>query len=158
MPHLKRCSSRSASRCSATATLQISAFDVDFDGNPPLFPLGEKDRISAFDGATASWISLGFLNGANDTWAFTNFVVPANLIDDIATGLAVRIEIDTLGEGWLVTLAKSSLSTDGALDTDPNPRGEVPIPGAALLMGSVIAVGASFGAWRRRKQKVQAAA
>jgi hypothetical protein len=35
----------------------------------------------------------------------------------------------------------------------PNPGpGEAPIPGAAFLMGSVIATGAGFGAWRRRRR------
>ncbi|MBX9700280.1 MAG: hypothetical protein K2X74_12645, partial [Acetobacteraceae bacterium] len=52
-----------------SATLSISAFDVDF-------AQGERDLIEAYDAATTSWISLGYLTGANDAWAFTDFALP----------------------------------------------------------------------------------
>lgn len=44
-------------------------------------------------------------------------------------------------------------ATDNCRDPAP---GETPVPGAALLMGSVLAGGAGFGAWRRRRSKVAA--
>lgn len=42
-----------------------------------------------------------------------------------------------------------------AVDEIPNnnPIGETPLPGALLLMGSVLAGGASVGAWRKRRKK-----
>jgi hypothetical protein len=41
---------------------------------------------------------------------------------------------------------------------DPGPEpGQTPIPGAAFLMGSVLAGGAGFGAWRRRRREKFAA-
>ena len=42
--------------------------------------------------------------------------------------------------------------TDGSCVPNPGP-GETPIPGAAFLMGSVLAGGAGFGAWRRRRRE-----
>jgi hypothetical protein len=38
----------------------------------------------------------------------------------------------------------------------PVDPGQTPIPGAAALMGTVLAGGAGFGAWRRRRQKTAA--
>ena len=46
--------------------------------------------------------------------------------------------------------------TDGCPVDDPargNLPGQTPVPGAALLMGSVLASGAGFGAWRRRRTR-----
>jgi hypothetical protein len=45
--------------------------------------------------------------------------------------------------------------TSGCPDPGPGPGpGQTPIPGAAFLMGSVLAGGAGFGAWRRRRRAV----
>ena len=40
---------------------------------------------------------------------------------------------------------------------EPGPLGPVPLPGAAWLFGTVLASGAGFGAWRRRKREAAAA-
>lgn len=128
-----------------SAALNISAFDVDYTA--PGY-VGERDRIEAWD--SGSWVSLGFLAGANDAWAFTNFNLGANFFDDISAGLKVRIVIDTSDEGWIVTLAKSTLTTDGANPGNPNPG--VPEPASwALMIAGLGIVGASM---RRRKTAV----
>jgi hypothetical protein len=49
------------------------------------------------------------------------------------------------------------LAFDGVTINDvPVDPGQTPIPGAAVLMGTVLAGGAGFGAWRRRRQKTAA--
>jgi hypothetical protein len=130
------------------ATLQISAFDVDFAGQLPQFT-GERDEIFAWN--SGAWESLGFLVGENDAWAFTNFVLGPQFYDDIAAGLQVRMAIDTTEVGWLVTLAKSSLSID-TLDTNPNPS--VPLGPASPLFA--VALGALALLHWRRKRNAQA--
>lgn len=85
--------------------LDISAFDVDTPN--------ELDAIFVFDGA--SWLNLGNLTGLNNTWAFTSFDLSgfswANA--QVNAGLQVKMDIDTGNNGWVVTLGKSSLITDG---------------------------------------------
>jgi len=115
-----------------TATLNISAFDVDASG-------GEIDRIEAFDAATSTWIVLGDLTGVNDAFSFTEFDVTGAaggaLMDDVTAGLQVRIDIDVNNEFWVVTLAKSVLTTDGADPGDPDPGiSPVPLPAGGWLL------------------------
>jgi hypothetical protein len=121
-----------------TATLNISAFDVDASS-------GEVDNIYAYDGATA--VLLGTLAGGNNIWSFTNFNLGSNFFDDIAIGLQVSIGIDQLHQGWFVTLAKSSLSLDnGGLPT-PTPGVPEPSTWAMMILGFA---GVGFMAYRRR--------
>lgn len=126
-----------------TASLNISAFDVD--APPQANFVGEIDKVWAMDSGT--WVYLGDLQGANNVWAFSNFTLGSNFFDDIGTGLQVKIEIDTLREGWQVTLAKSSLEVDnGAL---PSPVPGVPEPATYALMLAGLAV---VGAIARRRR------
>jgi len=126
-----------------TASLNISAFDVD--APLPASSVGEIDKVWAMDSGT--WVYLGDLQGANNVWAFSNFTLGSNFFDDIGTGLQVKIEIDTLREGWQVTLAKSSLEVDnGAL---PSPVPGVPEPATYALMLAGLAV---VGAIARRRR------
>ncbi len=85
--------------------LEISAFDVD---SPD-----EMDEIFVWDGA--AWFSVGNLVGLDDTWAFTSFDLTAYAwaAAQVNAGLRVRMDIDTGFDGWLVTLAKSTLSVNG---------------------------------------------
>ncbi len=124
-----------------TAALSISAFDVDSVD-------GEVDIIQGFETSTSTWTKIGTLDGANDIYSFTTFDLGADWADEIGSGLQVRILIDTLDDGWLVTLAKSVLTTDGAPIGNPNP-GAVPVPAAAWLFGSAVL---GFFGMRRRNQ------
>jgi hypothetical protein len=132
-----------------SATLSISAFDVDFAE-------GERDAIEALDNGV--WTLVGFLEGANETWAFTNFNLTSNFFDDIAGGLQVRIDIarDTGEAGadreWRVSLAKSVLTVPaGRPFVGPGP---VPEPASwAMLIAGFGLVGAVA---RRRRMAVSA--
>ena len=54
-------------------------------------------------------------------FSFTTFVLGASWFDEIATGLAVRMNIDSTGTGfWLVSLAKSVITTEGDDPGNPN--------------------------------------
>jgi hypothetical protein len=130
-----------------TATLEISAFDVDFD-------FGEQDTISAWDGA--GWTVLGNLAGANDQWQFTTFDLSSYgwAAAQIATGLQLSMNIDAANAGWIVTLGKSTLSLDGGSQTCvPTPGvpcvASTPIPAAVWLFGTGIAGLIGFG--KRKK-------
>ncbi|MBN2655235.1 MAG: PEP-CTERM sorting domain-containing protein [Nitrospirae bacterium] len=119
-----------------SASLNISAFDVDYDGVPGYYA-GERDAIYAYDNGVRTF--LGYLAGANDVWAFTDFTLGSNFFDDVNAGLMVEIEIDTTYEGWAVSLAKSALTTDGSNPGNPNPGPAVPEPSTIILLGSGLA-------------------
>jgi hypothetical protein len=126
-----------------SATLNISAFDVDFSS-------GEIDNIYAYDNGVA--VLLGSLAGGSDIYSFTEFVLGANFYDDIAGGLQVWVDIDTAQEGWQLTLAKSSLAVNGGRLPDPNPG--VPEPAAwGMLIGGFGMAGAAMR--RRRRTAVR---
>ena len=130
-----------------TASLNISAFDVD----APY----EVDNIWAMNSGT--WTLLGSLAGNSDVWAFTNFSLSNDFFDDIATGLQVKLEISVPpgSSGWIVTLAKSSLSIDGSGLPPPIPT-PVPEPETyALMLAGLGLVGAAV---RRRKARQSAKA
>ena len=126
-----------------TASLNISAYDVDAMS-------GEVDKIYALDSGT--WTLLGSLAGNNNTWAFTAFNLGANFFDDISTGLQVKIAIDTTDAGWAVTLAKSTLTTDGSGLPTPVPGVPEPETYAMLLAGLGV-----MGAVARRRKVARAA-
>jgi hypothetical protein len=94
----------------STIELSISAFDVD-----AICGWGrcEEDMIYAWSGS--SWVGLGNLQGSDDTWDFTTFNLTSFswAQDQVNAGLQVRVDIDVLKAGWLVTLGKSTLALDG---------------------------------------------
>ena len=132
-----------------TATLGISAFDVD---NPSSFPGtvdDEIDEIQLFNNQTMAWETIGILDGTTNSFSYTTFALGASWFDEIASGLMVQILIDQLDTGfWGVSLAKSVLSIDGAPLPDPNPS-PVPVPAAVWLFGSALLGLIGYG--RRKK-------
>jgi hypothetical protein len=126
-----------------TASLNISAFDVDSDS-------GEVDEIYAMDDGV--WTYLGTLTGSDDAWEFGNsFDLGNNFFDDIADGLMVQIRIDQLNQGWIVTLGKSALSLDGGGLPPPTP-GVVPEPATWAMM--ILGFGLVGSMARRRNRSV----
>jgi len=124
-----------------TATLNISAFDVDFSS-------GEIDNIYVSDNGVLTL--LGSLDGSNDTYSFTTFNLTSNFFDDIAAGLQVWVDIDSANGGWQLTLAKSTLAIDGAVLPPPDPG--VPEPATwAMMLGGFGLVGSAM---RRRQSRV----
>jgi len=131
-----------------SATLNISAFDVDWPGQPQNGLLGELDKIYAYDNGVKTL--LGSLTGLNDTWSYTTFILGSNFYNDINSGLQVWMEIDNRTEGWAVSLAKSALATDGSGIPDPDPTGSnpVPEPSTMILLGGGLA---GLAYWKRKK-------
>lgn len=117
--------------------LNISAFDVDYGSSTSW----EHDVISVWDGL--SWVSLGELAGASDVWAFTDFDLTGFswAQAQVNAGLKVHIDIDKYNTGWLVTLGKSTLTTDGgSQQCVPTPGipctpTSVPEPSGLMLLG-----------------------
>ena len=132
----------------STATLNISAFDVDAGQ-------GEIDEIYAKD--NGSWVLLGSLAGANDIYSFSTFTLGSNFFDEIATGLEVFMKIDKNNAGWAVTLAKSSLAVDNGSLPNPNPGAGVPEPATwAMMIIGFGAVGSMVRNTRRRNALIAA--
>lgn len=104
----------------SSISLQISAFDVDYQTPTS----GEIDMIYIYDGST--WQSLGALAGNDDIWAFTSFDLSGYAWAEaqVNAGLQVKMDIDALNDGWMVTLGKSTLDLDGGSQTC------VPTPGS----------------------------
>lgn len=125
-----------------SATLNISAFDVDYSD-------GELDAIYAYDDGVQTL--LGNLAGGSDIWSYTTFTLSSAFYNDINSGLDVFMEIDTSDDGWAVTLSKSVLSIDGGTLPNPNPGSTVPEPGTMMLLGSGLVGLVGFG--RKRFQK-----
>ena len=128
-----------------SALLTISAFDVDSGS-------GEVDNIYAEDNGV--WTLLGALTGTNNNWEYANsFVLGSNFFDDIAAGLNVRIDIDATNSGWVVTLGKSVLTTDGSDLPPPLPGVPEPSTWAMLITGFGL-----VGAMARRRKSAAIAA
>lgn len=136
----------------ATATsveLSISAYDVDAAPCGASDPADcEFDDIYGYDAATDSLIYIGTLEGSTNAFSFTTFDLTGSaLIDDVVAGLQIFMDIDANDTGsWLVSLAKSVITTDGEDPGNPNPV--VPLPAAGWMLMAGIG---GLGLMRRRK-------
>lgn len=129
-----------------TASLSISAFDVDSSG-------GEKDDIYVMD--NGAWVFLGTLTGTDNAWDYGNsFDLGANLFDDIVSGLMVQIRIDQNDQGWIVSLGKSVVSLDQGIRPPPVPGGVIPEPATWAMM--IMGFGLVGSMARRRNRSVLA--
>ena len=134
-------------------SLNIGAYDVDA---PPCNTVDEDcevDEIYGYDTDTASWLLIGALDGADNTFAFTEFdlltAAGGALVNEISAGLELMIDIDATETGlWLVSLSKSVITTDGRDPGTPNPSA-VPLPAAGWLLFAGLG---GLAAMRRRKK------
>ncbi len=115
----------------SSAFLRISAFDVDYSCGG-----GACERDAIYAGSSNTF--LGFLIGATDAWAFTDFLITdPGLLADVQTGLRISMDIDTLNAGWIVTLGRSVLCSNagsvGECAATPTPG--VPEPATLAVLG-----------------------
>jgi len=139
-----------------TATLNISAYDVDFGS-------GERDAIYIGSNTGPTLIRLGYLSGANNAFSFTAFDVsgyPLLLAAGLKVWMAINTgnQIDPAGtDGWLVSLSKSVLTTDGSNPGNPNPTSTTtPLPAALPLFATGLGALGLIG-WRRKRKAAPAA-
>jgi hypothetical protein len=125
----------------------LDSFGFEFQGNPSIL------TVAAYVGAALqSTITFGDGDAYDDKnkW-YVVFPAIANITSIVFTDSGKgNIRIDDIG------LSYADTCTGPNCGPNPGP-GETPIPGAAFLMGSVLAGGAGFGAWRRRRREKFAA-
>jgi hypothetical protein len=110
-----------------TASLYIGAYDVDSPA--------EIDNIYAFENTLNDWVLLGALTGTDSTYSYSApFVLGAQFFDDIQSGLKVKVDISASpSSGWLLTLTKSVITTDGDAPPPVGPS-DVPEPASWAMM------------------------
>ena len=136
---------------SSEIKLNVSNYDVDDACGSGAC---EVDNIFGYDaagnGGAGEWLLIGALTGQDNAYSFTEFTLDTALYDDVETGLKLWMDIDVLTAGWIVTLAKSVITTAGESPGNPNPGAQVPLPAAGWLM---LAGFGGLAAMRRRKSK-----
>jgi len=136
------------------STLGYNNITVSFDYKAS--PSGNEANDKLFFGwgltASASTVTPagGFFNN-NTGVALSNFVTAtiqlgAAAANQAAIFVSLFTNVDSNSEGYLIRNFKI---TGDAVAEAPAPT---PLPGAALLLGSVLAGGTGFGAWRRRRK------
>ena len=133
-----------------SATLSITAWDVD---NPAVVPAGndpEIDQIGGFKGG--AWTDIGLLEGQSNEFSVTSFVLDSSWFSDIQSGLMLGILIDQDDTDnydggnffYGVSLIQSKLTLEFRTPA------EIPLPAAAWLFGTAL-LGLA-GIVRRRKR------
>lgn len=141
-----------------------SAFGLDltFSGVGPLDPaqivIGNAAECSGGGGGGTTMCNSPFFTSSSIWQAF---LTGTNSISFRAQNLSQVLD---KGEQFFVNVfftdrtPPTNFSFTGVWITEFSPTpGQTPIPGAALLMGSVLAGGVGFGAWRRRRNDKTAA-
>ena len=138
-----------ASAHAAVDTVQYSTgYFVDVDAHKTNSP------YYRYAGSDWGWqhgaIGSGFATASLNISAYD--VDEPGEVDNIATGLQVKMDIDANRGGWAVTLAKSTLTTDGSGLPTPIPGVPEPETYAMLLAG----LGVMGAVARRRKARAAA--
>jgi hypothetical protein len=126
-------------------------------GGTATFNTGLANALSLLWGSPDSYNTLQFWSGANGTGSLLYSIIGTLLVqtyghDQVNVATTSLFQSVVLISGTnAFEFAGLSASCNGVScrGDSPNPT---PIPGAAFLMGSVLAGGAGFSAWRRRRK------
>lgn len=117
-------------------------------------------------GSPDSYNLIQFYSGANGTGTLLGSIIGTDLLQAttglnhdwvtllVTSGLFQSIKLSSIGQNAF-EFTSLTASCVGEVCRGGGP-GDTPVPGAVFLMGSVLAGGAGFGAWRRRRNKVAA--
>lgn len=126
-------------------------------GGWAIFNTGLANALSLLWGSPDNYNTLEFWSGANGTGSLLYSIVGNLLVQTYGHDL-VNVTTDSLFRSVILRSGTNAFEFAGLQASCDGPGcrsdapGPTPIPGAVFLMGSVLAGGAGFGAWRRRRK------
>jgi hypothetical protein len=110
------------------------------------------NQIEFYSGLNGTGSSVGFITGGGGDLTIPPPGAPQlnhDWVTLFVTGLFQSVTLRSINQNAFEFTSLSGCAAGTACGPPPN---GTPIPGAAMLFGSVLAGGAGFGAWRRRRK------